>query len=173
MLNDEIKDYWEGESYVYSDIIKKSLDDEGKNAWADLVLGNAPKKEKLEILDVGTGPGFFPVLLGEKGHHVTGIDITENMIRRAAENISAAGVKADLAVMDCQNIQYHDESFDLVVCRDLTWTLADPVKAYKEWTRVLRKGGVLLVFDACWYLHLFDEKRMKVFEEDNNNLRKK
>ena len=25
MLNDEIKDYWEGESYVYSDIIKKSL----------------------------------------------------------------------------------------------------------------------------------------------------
>ena len=108
MLNDEIKDYWEGESYVYSDIIKKSLDDEGKNAWADLVLGNAPKKEKLEILDVGTGPGFFPVLLGEKGHHVTGIDITENMIRRAAENISAAGVKADLAVMDCQNIQYHD-----------------------------------------------------------------
>ena len=36
MLNDEIKDYWEGESYVYSDIIKKSLDDEGKNAWADL-----------------------------------------------------------------------------------------------------------------------------------------
>lgn len=141
MLNDEIKDYWEDESYVYSDIIKKSLDDEGKNAWADLVLGNAPKKEKLEILDVGTGPGFFPVLLGEKGHHVTGIDITENMIRRAAENISAAGVKADLAVMDCQNIQYHDESFDLVVCRDLTWTLADPVKAYKEWTRVLRKGG--------------------------------
>lgn len=94
------------------------------------------------------------------------------MIRRAAENISAAGVKADLAVMDCQNIQYHDESFDLVVCRDLTWTLADPVKAYKEWTRVLRKGGVLLVFDACWYLHLFDEKRMKVFEEYNNNLRK-
>ena len=48
MLNDEIKDYWEDESYVYSDIIKKSLDDEGKNAWADLVLGNAPKKEKLE-----------------------------------------------------------------------------------------------------------------------------
>lgn len=30
MLNDEIKDYWEDESYVYSDIIKKSLDDEGK-----------------------------------------------------------------------------------------------------------------------------------------------
>ncbi len=38
---------------------------------------------------------------------------------------------------------------------------------------MLRKGGVLLVFDACWYLHLFDEKRMKVFEEYNNNLRKK
>lgn len=64
MLNDEIKDYWEGESYVYSDIIKKSLDDEGKNAWADLVLGNAPKKEKLEILDVG--PRVFPCIIRGK-----------------------------------------------------------------------------------------------------------
>ena len=32
MLNDEIKDYWEDESYVYSDIIKKSLDDAKRKA---------------------------------------------------------------------------------------------------------------------------------------------
>lgn len=58
MLNDEIKDYWEDESYVYSDIIKKSLDDEGKNAWADLVLGNAPKKKSWKSLMWEPAPGF-------------------------------------------------------------------------------------------------------------------
>ena len=46
MLNDEIKDYWEGESYVYSDIIKKSLDDEGKNRMGRFSAGKCPQKRK-------------------------------------------------------------------------------------------------------------------------------
>ena len=54
--------------------------------------GKCPKKKSWKSL-MWEPARVFPVLLGEKGHHVTGIDITENMIRRAAENISAAGVK--------------------------------------------------------------------------------
>lgn len=57
MLNDEIKDYWEGESYVYSDIIKNRLMMRGKR-MGRFSAGKCPQKEKLEILDVGTGPGF-------------------------------------------------------------------------------------------------------------------
>mgnify|MGYP000482475991 FL=1 len=46
------------------------------------------------------------------------------------------------------NLEYEDESFDVVITRNLTWTLPDVDKAYKEWHRVLRKGGVLLNYDA-------------------------
>ena len=44
MLNDEIKDYWEGESYVYSDIIKKSLD--GEKRMGRFSAGKCPQKRK-------------------------------------------------------------------------------------------------------------------------------
>ena len=35
-----------------------------------------------------------------------------------------------------------------MISRNLTWTLPEPETAYKEWMRVLKKGGILLNFDA-------------------------
>ncbi|MDF2873953.1 MAG: ubiquinone/menaquinone biosynthesis methyltransferase [Sporomusa sp.] len=172
-LNERIKNYWEGEATLYSRSIEEELKGPQRAAWQHLILDNAPAKEGLEILDIGTGPGFFPIILTEAGHHVTGIDITENMIKCAKENVRQAGVEATLLQMDCQALTFADNRFDLVICRNLTWTLNDPVTAYKEWFRVLRPGGRLLVFDACWYLHLFDEERRVKFEENEARIWKK
>ena len=36
----------------------------------------------------------------------------------------------------------------MVISRNLTWTLPEAAQAYKEWTRVLKPGGLLLNFDA-------------------------
>ncbi|MDO4648945.1 MAG: class I SAM-dependent methyltransferase [Eubacteriales bacterium] len=163
MLNDKIKDYWEGEAAGYSEGVKNELQGKTRNEWKKLVLDNAPVEGSMEILDIGTGPGFFPIVLGEEGHHVTGIDITENMIKEAKENVAAAGQTADLMTMDCHELKFADNTFDMVICRNLTWTIDDPQKAYKEWLRVLKPGGRLLVFDACWYLHFFDEEQKKIY----------
>ena len=43
-------------------------------------------KDHLRILDIGTGPGFFPMILAEAGYHVTAIDYTPGMLEKAAEN---------------------------------------------------------------------------------------
>ena len=149
MQNDKIKEYWEGEAGIYSEGIKAELKSETAENWKDLILEYAPEKEHLEVLDVGCGPGFFEITLGREGHHVTGIDITENMIHEAKENVKAAGLSADLMTMDCHDLNFPDETFDMVICRNITWTLDDPQKAYREWLRVLKKGGRLLVSDAC------------------------
>ena len=143
MQNDKIKEYWEGEAGIYSEGIKAELQSETAENWKNLILEYAPEKE---------------------GHHVTGIDITENMIHEAKENVKAAGLSADLMTMDCHNLNFPDETFDMVICRNITWTLDDPQKAYREWLRVLKKGGRLLVSDACWYLHLYDEEKKKIYE---------
>ena len=167
MLNHEIKEIWEGDAKIYDEGIKKTLN-EGKSEkeqWADLILSYAPHEGPLEILDCGTGPGFFPVILGERGHHVTGIDLTENMIKEAEENVKNAGVEASLRVMDCQKTDFVDAAFDMVISRNITWTLSDPEKAYREWQRILKPGGRLLIFDGNYYLHLYDEERMKKFTE--------
>lgn len=51
-------------------------------------------------------------------------------------------------VMDAENLDFSDESFDVIITRNLTWSLPHPIQAYSEWFRVLKKEGILLNFDA-------------------------
>ena len=112
------------------------------------ITRHIPQGEKLKILDVGCGAGFFSILLAKYGHEVTGIDLTPDMIRHAQELAEEEKVDCTFRVMDVENPEFADDTFDLVISRNLTWTLPDPAKAYREWNRVLKKGGVLLNFDA-------------------------
>lgn len=167
ILEQEIKRIWEVDADHYDELVKNALYDDRHltNAWAEMILSWAPRGERLEILDCGTGPGFLTISLGERGHHVTGIDISENMIEKAAENVRNAKVNAELFVMDCQETDFPDERFDMVVSRALTWTLSDPPKAYREWKRLLKKGGRLIILDSNVFLHLYDEERKTRFEQ--------
>ncbi|WP_324823968.1 class I SAM-dependent methyltransferase [Sinanaerobacter sp. ZZT-01] len=176
-INQRIKNYWEGEASVYSSGIEDELKGFQREEWKKLILENKPSYAEetsvLDILDIGTGPGFFPIVLTEAGHRVTGIDITENMIAYADKNLKKEGFCARLITMDSQELEFQDNTFDMAVCRNLTWTIDDPVKAYKEWYRVLKPGGKLLIFDACWYLHLFDEELRKKYEENERRIKEK
>ncbi len=173
MLNEEIKEYWEGEAAVYSRGIQEELGSKLRQAWKELILTYAPQKKALKILDAGCEPGFFPIILGEEGHEVTGIDITENMILEAKENVKANRQKAELFTMDCQKLEFPDNTFDLVISRNITWTLGNPQKAYQEWMRVLKPGGRILISDACWYLWLYDEELGRKYRENEARIKEK
>lgn len=99
---------------------------------------------KLRILDVGCGTGFFTILLAKQGHHVTGTDLTPDMIANSRILAKEEQVSCDFQVMDAEHLSFQDESFDVVISRNLTWTLPEAAQAYKEWTRVLKPGGLLL-----------------------------
>lgn len=157
----DIKEYWTGWADEFSEIIKKELKSFRKEAWQKIILENAPEKEKLKILDIGTGPGMFSILLAEKGHDVTGIDCTEDMLKKAEQNAADNNVLVKYLKMDSHELDFPDGSFDLIVNRNVTWTLYDPVKAYKEWYRVLGDGGTALIFDANWGLISCDEELRK------------
>ncbi len=172
-MNNKIKDYWEGEADAYASVVEREIGGTKKAIWKREIKGFLQGRKNLEVLDIGCGPGFFALVLSEEGHRVTGIDITENMIKCARQNAQAAGVSCNLLTMDCQALSFDDESFDLLISRDITWTLDDPKKAYREWHRVLRPGGMLLIFDACWYLHLFDPELKRQYEENEKYVMKK
>ena len=53
---------------------------------------------------------------------------------------------------------------------NLTWNLEHPETAYKSWIRVLKKGGLLLNFDANWYRYLFDGKKREEYEADRRKV---
>lgn len=77
-----------------------------------------------------------------------GVDLTPDMIERSKELAEEEGADCIFQVMDAENLTFADETFDVVISRNLTWTLPDANRAYREWLRVLKKGGCLLNFDA-------------------------
>ena len=92
---------------------------------------------------MGCGTGFFTILLAKEGHDVTGIDLTPDMIAHAKELAEEENTVCRFAVMDAENPDFPDEEFDVIVSRNLTWTLPDAEHAYQEWFRVLKPGGDL------------------------------
>ena len=121
------------------------------------------------MLEVGTGPGFFAILLCELGYDVTAIDLTPAMLAEAKKNAGTLADEIHWMEMNAEALDFADGSFDVVVSRNLTWNLPHPVQAYAEWARVLRPGGLLLNFDANWYSYLFDDDARRAYDRDRAN----
>lgn len=120
--------------------------------WLGRIEACAPAARPLRILDAGCGPGFFSILLSRAGHDVTGIDGSERMLYHARENAAAFGASPELLRGDFRSLEYPDGTFDLIVSRNVTHIIREHLKVYGEWYRVLKPGGVLLIFDANWHL---------------------
>lgn len=171
-LSEEIESYWSTRTEGYSEVNQKELHGMQKKAWLEVLEKEFPDKpkEELRILDVGTGPGFFPMILAEAGYYVEAVDCTEGMLEKAKENAGSLCDKIRFFRMDAQNLEYADNTFDVVISRNLTWNLPEPEKAYREWLRVLKDGGKMLNFDANWYGYLYDDKKRAEYERDRKNV---
>lgn len=159
-MEDRIKSYWSLRSGTFKTTRKNELDDpEIGKRWLDIFYQYFPvSKHPLNILDIGTGAGYFSILLAEQGHLTTGIDLTPDMITAAKDLAQHRNSTAQFQVMDAMNLDFADQSFDVIVTRNLTWTLPDVPRAYQEWHRVLRSEGVLLNFDANYGNNVLHEK---------------
>ncbi|MBR2529288.1 MAG: class I SAM-dependent methyltransferase [Blautia sp.] len=150
--------YWKDRTHSYSMQNLEEMNDWRRQAWRDLILSHAPHKDRLRILDVGTGPGFFAMNLSLAGHDVTAVDATEHMLYHAMENAWDYKAKVNFVLARGEFLPFEDGSFDLIVSRNVLWNLEYPEKALSEWVRVLSPGGRLVYFDANWYLYLYDEE---------------
>ncbi|MDD3158023.1 class I SAM-dependent methyltransferase [Anaeromusa sp.] len=165
-LTKEVQDYWRLRSESYSAQNLEELHSFKREAWRSVILEQAPAKETLSILDVGTGPGFFAINLALAGHEVTAVDLTQAMLNEARKNALHYGAKVHFLQANVHDLPFEEATFDLIVCRNVVWNLEKPEAALAEWARVLRPGGRMLYFDANWYLYLFDEKRRLAYEKD-------
>lgn len=170
MILSQIEHYWTGRAEGYSQVNQHELATGQAEVWFQEIVRHLPKERNLKILDVGTGPGFFAILLAQEGYDVTAVDYTEAMLAQARKNAGALTEKIHFMRMDAQNLDFPDGTFDVVISRNLTWNLEQPEKAYSEWMRVLKEGGKLLNFDANWYHHLFDEEKRREYEEDRKKV---
>ena len=171
-LSEVNRAYWSQRSTSYSDVNKEELAGSSRHNWSSVlheeICAHFPDRSpgSISVLDVGTGPGFFAILLAGLGFHVTAVDMTPEMLDEAKQNAGVLAEKIDFREMNAEDLCLPEDSYDVVVSRNLTWNLPHPEKAYSEWHRVLRPGGLLLNFDSNWYGYLFDETARKKYEAD-------
>ena len=178
-LKEEIHAYWTQRAEGYSEYNQQEMADARRSMWKNKLLSlleeNFPgkKPEELKVLDVGTGPGFFALLLAEAGYQVTAVDVTEEMLKEAKKNTGIFAEKIIWKISDAQKLELGDCEFDAVFSRNVTWNLENPGQAYEEWVRVLKPGGLLCNFDADWYGHLYDEEKRSGYEKDRQRVEEK
>jgi SAM-dependent methyltransferase len=171
MLFEENKKYWTNRTSGYSKVNEKELSSEQKEKWLAAITPHFPEERKnIKILDMGTGPGFFAIILAEAGFRVTAVDCTESMIEQAKLNAGDLKDEITWVLSNAEQTGLESETFDAVVSRNLTWNLKSPEKAYEEWLRILKKGGILLNFDANWYQYLYDDEKRQGYELDRKRV---
>ena len=147
-----INEYWSKSSENYDRIIHDELASFRTEGWQKLIASQVNGENGLKVLDCGCGPAFFTIILSRAGFRVTGIDAAQGMLEKARANVKRYEVQAEILEMDCNELRFEDNTFDLVVSRNVTHTFVDHVRVYSEWKRVLKPEGVLLIFDANWHL---------------------
>ena len=147
-IQERVKSYWKNRSASFLEQRIREFHSPLKERWITEFDNYIPQKTGLKILDIGCGTGFFTGILSQMGHEVIGIDVTQEMIHLATFFANQEKFDAQFLVMDAQNLEFKDASFDIVIARNVTWTLPDVPKAYQEWLRVLKKGGLLINIDG-------------------------
>lgn len=109
-------------------------------AWYEQTLRRlAPGTRALEY---GCGQGSAAFDLARSGADVIGIDISPVAVEQATAKGAAEGLseRLDFRVMDAENLDFPDDSFDLVCGSGILHHL-DLARSYAEIARVLKPGG--------------------------------
>lgn len=140
--------YWDSEADSLTKARVEALNGEERVYWEEALSVLLPADTPLRILEAGSGSGFLAVILTGLGHNVIGIDISPAMVQCAYETASASGLRIEYRIMDCNKMEFKNESFDAVVCCELMTHLSDVKSALIEFRRILRKDGRLIIFDT-------------------------
>jgi SAM-dependent methyltransferase len=99
----------------------------------------------LRVLEIGCGVGTDGPQFARAGADYTGVDLTEAAVGLARKNFASAGVAGEFRVSDAENLDFADESFDVVYSHGVLHHTPDIEAAVREIHRVLKPGGRAIV----------------------------
>ncbi len=130
---------------------------------ADRLVSYVRPRPGSKVLDVATGTGVVAVAFAQAvrpGGRVTAVDISADMLERAAANITKMALdNVDLHQMDAEQLEFRAGYFHSVVCSYGLFFLPDMLAALREWVRVLRPGGKLAFtsFESTAFQPMLDD----------------
>ncbi len=112
--------------------------------YARLALSHGPKTGRL--LEVGTGLGHLLLWLTGR-YQVVGTDINAYALQEARRNVP----QAEFLEQSAEDLSaFADGSFQVVIAKHVVEHLPEPEKAIAEMSRVLAKGGLLILATPNW-----------------------
>jgi arsenite methyltransferase len=120
-------------------------------------------KKGQAVLDLGSGGGIDVFLaanrVGEKGK-VIGVDMTQEMIRKAEESAKRGGYKnVEFRLGEIENLPLEDESVDVILSNCVINLSPDKGRVFREAYRVLKPKGKMMISDIVTDKKLPDEIR--------------
>ena len=126
------------------DVLAELLSFGQNRRWRRAMVDRIVPDDPARVLDVATGTAGVALQLARRTPaRITGVDLTEAMLRRGQENIGrdAAGERIQLLLGRAEQLPFPDEAFDALTFTYLLRYVADPAGTLRELARVVKPGG--------------------------------
>ena len=102
-----------------------------------------------QILEIGTGKGYFTVLLAKHGYQFTTVDISEEEQEFACMNIKYLELEknVDFKIGNAESLSFEDKSFDTIISVNTAHHLNNPFKVLDELIRIVSFEGKIVLSD--------------------------
>lgn len=99
------------------------------------------------VLDAGGGTGRWTIRMAQKGCKVILMDVSEKMLRIAAEKVKEEGLQGKITTekADITKTGYADEMFDMILCEHTLFLFKEPDILIRELKRVLKRKARLII----------------------------
>ena len=156
MDNNKVRKRFDRIAWIY-DFMESPMEILSVSQWRRELLSTVLGK----VLEVGIGTGknlpYYP-----EGIELTGIDISPKMLERAKRKAASLEIKAELLLMDVEQMTFLDRSFDYVVSTFVFCSVPDPIKGLQEVKRVMKDDGKALFLEHVRSENRFLGKMMDI-----------
>ncbi len=109
-----MKQWYEALFENYSHKYDKECFVQGTAGECGFIEQEINRDKSVKIIDIGCGTGRHAIELAKRGYNVTGVDLSEDQIKRAREKSREAGLAVDFQVQDARNLSFTGQ-FDLAI----------------------------------------------------------
>ena len=142
------------------------------------IFEHFPKKENLNILELGCGTGLFWLANRNnivKTWSIILSDYSEGMLETSRNSLSRLKYNFQYEIVNAENIQYPDNKFDIILANNMLYHVQNKDKTINNISRILKDTGVfiastmgkdnLIELNNCLYNFLESKKNKFRFNE--------